>query len=126
MDHTQERSTLKNIRLLVIGLVVIAFVVVGAVIAFRAVGGGGQPRNFTLTVANGKMTPDRIAARAGDTLTITVVNDRDAEVHLHGYDIHFGGRPGEQVTRSFKADKTGSFEIELEATSTHLGELDVT
>lgn len=117
---------MKNSRLLLILVVVVLFVAVGAVIAFRSAGGGGQTRNITLTVAGSNMTPDKIDAKQGDTLNITVVNDRDAEVHLHGYDIHFEGKPGEHVTKSFKADKTGSFEIELEATSTHLGELDVT
>lgn len=116
---------MRNSRLLLIGVVVV-FVAAGAFVAFRGVGGGGQTRNVTLTVANGKMTPDKIEAKQGDTLNITVVNDKDAEVHLHGYDIHFEGKAGERVTKSFKADKTGDFEIELEATSTHLGELVVT
>jgi hypothetical protein len=117
---------MRNTRLLVIGLVVVVFVVVGAVIAFRGAGGGGQTRDVTLTVTNGKMSPDKIEAKQGDTLNVTVVSDQDGEVHLHGYDVHFEGKPGEHVTKSFKADKTGQFEIELEATSTHLGELDVT
>jgi hypothetical protein len=34
-------------------------------------------------------------------------------------------KPGETQTKTFKADKTGSFEVEIEDTSTHLGELDV-
>jgi hypothetical protein len=119
---------MRNPRLVVIGVVVAVFVVVGAVIAFRGTGGGGGGKTVpvTLTVTGSKMTPDRISARQGDTLEITLVEDRDGEVHLHGYDIHFEGKAGQPVTRSFKADKTGSFEIELEATSTHLGELDVT
>jgi hypothetical protein len=117
---------MRNIRFIVIGAVVVIFVAIGAILAFRSVGGGGQTRNITLTIASGKMTPDKVDAKQGDTLNITVLSDQDGEVHLHGYDIAFEGKRGEQVTKSFKADKTGSFEIELEATSTHLGELDVT
>jgi len=113
-------------RLLLIGVVVVVFVAAGAFIAFRGAGGGGQTRNVTLTVAGDKMTPDKIDAKQGDTLNVTMVSDKDGEVHLHGYDVHFEGRAGEKVTKSFKADKTGSFEIEEEASSTHLGELDVT
>jgi FtsP/CotA-like multicopper oxidase with cupredoxin domain len=112
-------------RLVIIGAVIVVFVAVGAIIAFRSSGGGGQARSFTLTVANGKMTPDKIEAKSGDTLTVTIVKDQDGEVHLHGYDLHFEARAGVKDTKTFKADKTGSFEIELEATSTHLGELDV-
>ena len=113
-------------RIAIVGAVVVVFIALGAIIAFRNAGGGGQARSFTLTVANSKMTPDKIQAKAGDTLTVTIIKDQDGEVHLHGYDLHFEAKAGEKDTKTFKADKTGSFEIELEATSTHLGELDVT
>jgi hypothetical protein len=117
---------MRNSRLLVIGAVVVLFVAVGAVLAFRNAGGGGQTRDITLTVASGKMTPDRIDAKQGDTLNVTIVKDQDGEIHLHGYDLHFEGKAGERDRKSFKADKTGSFEIEFEDTNAHLGELDVT
>lgn len=117
---------MRNPRLLLVGGLVVVLIVIAGVIAFRGVGGGGQTRDLTLTVANQKMSPDKITAHQGDTLNLTLVKDTDEEVHLHGYDIHFEGKAGEKVTKSFKADKTGSFEIELEKTSTHLGELDVT
>jgi len=116
----------RNTRLVVIVAVVAVFVVVGAVIAFRSTGGGGQARDYTLNVTGSTMKPDKMEARQGDTLTITVVADKDEEIHLHGYDVVFEGKAGERVTKTFKADKTGSFEIEIEDTSTHLGELDVT
>lgn len=117
---------MRNPRSLILGAVIVVLIVIGGVIAFRSVGGGGQTRDITLTVASQKMTPDKVTAHQGDTLNLTLVKDTDEEVHLHGYDIHFEGKAGEKVTKSFKADKTGSFEIELEKTSTHLGELDVT
>jgi hypothetical protein len=46
-------------------------------------------------------------------------------VHLHGYDIPFDTKAGQVVSHTFKAVNTGSFELEWESTSTHLGELDV-
>lgn len=113
-------------RLLIIGAVVVVFVAIGAVLVFRGTGGGGQTRDVTLHIVNGKMTPDKIEARQGDTLHLTVVKDQDGEVHLHGYDLHFEGKAGQPDEKTFKLDKTGSFEIEYEQTSTHLGELDVT
>src|SRR5690242_14744749 len=112
-----------NRRLLVIVAVIAVFVAIGAVVAFRNAGGGGRTLDITLTVANGKMTPDKIEAKQGDTLNVTIVKDQDGEIHLHGYDLHFEGKAGERDRKSFKADKTGSFEIEFEDTSTHLGEL---
>ena len=72
------------------------------------------------------MSPEHLSAHAGDTVTINIRSNREGEVHLHGYDIAFDTKAGEVASHTFKADKTGSFEIELEATSTHLGELDVT
>jgi hypothetical protein len=44
-------------------------------------------------------------------------------VHLHGYDIHFNCTPGQVTSHTFKADNTGSFDIEWESTSTPLGTL---
>jgi len=72
------------------------------------------------------MTPDKLTARHNDSITLTVTADKAEEIHLHGYDIAFQPAPGKPDTRTFKADKTGSFEIEIESSSTHLGELDVT
>ncbi len=114
-------------RLLIIAAVVVVFLAAGGYVAFRNAGGGGQTRDVTLTVANNRMTPDTIQARQGDTLRITVLEtDTDQEVHLHGYDVHFEGPAGQPIERTIRADKTGRFELELEQTSTHLGELDVT
>ena len=117
---------MRNRRLLIVAAIVVVLVVGGGIIAFRGAGGGGETRNLTLTVSNQKMSPEKITVKQGDTVNLTVIKDTDEEVHLHGYDIHFEGKAGTKVTKNFKADKSGSFEIELEQTSTHLGDLDVT
>src|ERR1044071_5648270 len=111
-------------RNIIIGVVAVVFLAVGGFIAFRNAGGGTQTLNVTLTVQNNTMTPSTIDAKQGDTLNLTVVKkDTDDEVHLHGYDIHFEGRAGVPIEHTIKLDKSGSFELELEETSTHLGEL---
>jgi FtsP/CotA-like multicopper oxidase with cupredoxin domain len=80
-----------------------------------------------VTVTGAKsMTPSDLTAHQGDTVTINVHSDTDGEVHLHGYDIHFDNTAGQVTSHTFKADKTGDFEIEWESTSTHLGHLVVT
>lgn len=113
-------------RLTIIGAVIVIFVAVGAIIAFRSAGGGGQARTFNLTVAGSKMTPDKIEAKSGDTITINMTKDQDGEVHLHGYDLHFEAKAGEKDTKTFKADKTGSFDMEIEDSSTPVGSFTVT
>jgi plastocyanin len=72
------------------------------------------------------MKPAHLTVHEGDQVTFNITADRDSEIHLHGYDLHFEGRAGEKRTKTFTADKTGSFEIELEAGGTHLGDLEVT
>ena len=112
------------------------YVVVAVLVVFAAVGGylifghpthGGQNRtiNVTVTGAN-KMVPSDLSANQNDMVTINVTSDTTGEVHLHGYDIHFETVAGQVVSHTFKADKTGDFEIEWESTSTHLGHLVVT
>jgi len=85
-----------------------------------------QARTFQIVVTGSQMTPtNHLVAYQGDTLTITLSADRAEEIHLHGYDRHFHPKPDAPATQAFTADKSGSFEIEIEATSTHLGELEV-
>ncbi|HEV2218083.1 MAG TPA: hypothetical protein VGV88_10980 [Candidatus Dormibacteraeota bacterium] len=71
------------------------------------------------------MTPGQLQANQDDTLTVSISADKYEEIHLHGYDKHFFPSPGQPATVTFPADKTGNFVIEIEATSTPLGLLDV-
>lgn len=102
--------------------------VLALVAACTAPGAGAPPpqaRTFAVTVSDDKMTPDKLVAYEGDTVTIKVTADKDEELHLHGYDYKFELKAKEPQSKTFKADKTGSFEIEIEDTGTHLGELQV-
>jgi hypothetical protein len=56
-------------------------------------------------------------------VTINITSDTTGEVHLHGYDIPFECEAGKVTAHTFKADKTGDFEIEWEETSVRLGHL---
>jgi hypothetical protein len=113
-------------RLLILAVVVVLFLAVGGFLIARSIGGGGQPVTVDLTVSGSTMTPDTPTAKQGDRVTMTITADKAEEVHLHGYDIAFAvASAGGKVTHTFSADKTGSFEMELEATSTHLGQFQV-
>ena len=114
-----------NQRTLLIAVVVVVFVAVGGFLIFKGVGGGGSNLTLTLAVTGSTMTPDNPTARQNDNLTVTVTADRAEEIHLHGYDIVFHPAPGKPDTKTFKADKSGDFEIEIETTGTPLGKLTV-
>ena len=109
--------------LLVAAVVAVLVIGIGLVIYFTLGGGAGQSVSYNLTLTGGAMTPSHLTAKQGDTLTITVSVDRKEEIHLHGYDKHFEAEPGKPVTQTFKADKTGTFDIEIEDTGTGVGEL---
>ncbi len=110
-------------RALVIAVVVVAFVAVGGYLAYRGTGGGGAAVSIDLKVTGSTMTPGNPTAKAGDMVTMTITTDRDEEIHLHGYDIPFECKAGEPTSHTFTADKTGTFPIEWESTSTPLGDL---
>jgi cytochrome c oxidase assembly protein Cox11 len=114
-------------RIYIVAVVLVAFAAVGGYLVFGHAAAGGQQKtiNVTVTAAN-KMAPSDLTANQNDTLTINITSDTDGEVHLHGYDIHFETKAGQTVSHTFKADKTGDFEIEWESPSTHLGHLVVT
>jgi hypothetical protein len=110
--------------LLLIGGVLVVFLAVGGFLVLRGQGGGGKPVTLNVTVSNAAtMSPDHLTARQGDTITMNVRSDRNGELHLHGYDIHFEANSRGVASQTFRADKTGDFEIEWESTSTHLGDL---
>jgi hypothetical protein len=99
-----------------------------ALLGAAACGSSSPPQRLTfdVNVVGGRMTPtDKLVAHSGDTITMTVSADRAEEIHLHGYNFRFYPKPGKPQTMRFVANKEGSFEIEIEESSTHLGELDV-
>jgi hypothetical protein len=112
-------------RAVIVAIAVLIVVVAFGVIVYTQVGrGGGQARSVDVNVSGTTMTPDRINVRQNDQVTMNVTADRKEEIHIHGYDIAFEvGAAGDTVQRTFKADRTGTFEIEIEDTGIPLGEL---
>jgi FtsP/CotA-like multicopper oxidase with cupredoxin domain len=99
-------------------------------LALTACGGGSSSSSsqqvaFNVRIKGATMTPATLTAHQNDNLTVTFTADRAEEIHLHGYNLKFETQPGKPQSKTFKAVNTGSFEIEIEDSSTHLGELDV-
>jgi hypothetical protein len=62
----------------------------------------------------------------GQSVRITLVSDRAEQYHLHGYDLESPKLAAKQpYTFAFKADRTGSFEIESHVTNKVLFLLEV-
>jgi hypothetical protein len=110
-------------RVLIVAVVLVLFIAAGGALIF-ANRHAGQNRTIDVTVTGAKtMSPDTWKANQNDTLTVNIKSDTDGEVHLHGYDIHFDTKAGQTLTQTFKADKSGSYDIEWESTSKPLGQL---
>ena len=113
-------------RVLLLAAVLAIFFAVGAYLIFRGVGGGGQAVALHLTFNGSTITPTNPTVKQGDQVTMTIRADKREEIHLHGYDITFEvPSPGGSVTHGFTADKSGSFEMEIEDTGTHLTQFTV-
>ena len=99
----------------------------GAVFVGNTGVGNGVAAPVILTIEpNGgvaTMKPSELKVHQNDMVTISITTDTDGEVHLHGYDHAFDCKAGQVTAYSFRADKSGTFDIEWESTGAHLGDL---
>ena len=110
-------------RVLIVAAVLVVFVIAAGALIYSN-RSAGKPVTVDVTVTGGKtMQPSDWKANQNDTVTVNIKSDTDGEVHLHGYDIHFETKAGQTISKTFKADKSGSYPIEWESTSTDLGKL---
>lgn len=70
--------------------------------------------------------PERISAAMGEQVSVWVLSDVDAEIHVHGYDLFFDATAGVPLEVVLTADVPGIFEVEVEGAHTLLFELEVT
>lgn len=114
-------------RIAVVVTVLVVFAIAAGVLTFANRGHGGKNVTINVTVTGAKtMQPNDLSAKENDAVTINITSDAAGEVHVHGYDIRFETKAGQVVSQTFKADKTGEFDIEWESTRTHLAYLVVT
>ncbi|MGH3147112.1 MAG: cupredoxin domain-containing protein [Rubrobacter sp.] len=77
--------------------------------------------SFDLEILGNGMEPREVSVREGDRVTISFTADRQAEIHVHGYDLEVEVESGAVTKLSFEADSTGRFPIEDHATGAGLG-----
>lgn len=110
-------------RIYIVAAVLVVFVIAAGILIY-ANRSGGKNVTFDVTVTGAKqMSPSNLSVHQNDTVTINIKSDTDGEVHLHEYDIHFETKAGQTVSKTFKADKTCTCDIEWESTSAGLGQL---
>ncbi|MEV0379661.1 hypothetical protein [Nonomuraea sp. NPDC050643] len=80
-----------------------------------------------ITIARGRVSPPPgwLEVGRGQRVGITVTSDVADEVHVHGYDLAAGLRPGVPATLRFTADLTGVFEVETHGSELVLTQLAV-
>jgi hypothetical protein len=84
-------------------------------------------QQIDVTYQGGVVTgPGRITAAIGDEVSVWVLSDVDAEIHVHGYDLFFTATAGVPVEIALTTDVPGIFEVEVEGSHTLLFELEVT
>ena len=68
----------------------------------------------TAAVQDGRAepAPHRVKVPQGSVVLVRVEADTEAEVHVHGYDLATGARPGSPGCVSFVADRSGLFDVE--------------
>ena len=107
-----------------VAVIVALFLVAGGILIYANQSHGGQNVTISVTVTGAdKMSPSTLNAHLNDEVTISITSDQTGEVHLHGYDIAFDCTAGQATSHTFKADKSGQFDVEWESTSTPLGQL---
>ena len=111
-----------------LAIALVAIVVVGGIFfAVRSQSSHHTAKHlsFQLRIQKNTMSPSDIAATQGDTVTLHVTADSAFELHLHGYNRKLELKPKQPSTLTLTADTAGSFEMENEDTSHHLGTLTV-
>ncbi|RZS90121.1 hypothetical protein EV189_1904 [Motilibacter rhizosphaerae] len=82
-------------------------------------------RAVTVTITKGRVSPppSHVDVAVGTPVAITVSEDRDDVVHVHGYDEEVALHAGTPVVIRFVADQTGTFEVETHETGLTLFQL---
>lgn len=67
-----------------------------------------------ITIADGSVTPngERIEVGLNSEVTLNITSDVPEVLHVHGYELQIDVPADTPVTRTFTADKPGTYEVE--------------
>lgn len=69
--------------------------------------------------------PEAVRVVQGQTVELTVLSDRNDELHLHGYDITLQLQANKPATLAVEATRSGRFEYEIHSSHSGVGALEV-
>jgi hypothetical protein len=106
----QSRKITALLALVVVAVAVALFIVLSG----GSDSEGGANRSFNLEFAHDKAVggAQDISATQGDHLTVSLMTDEPAELHIHGYELSKDVDAGSTGSIKFTADTTGEFEVE--------------
>jgi len=86
---------------------------------------GDQPQRVIVRFMNGEVVGGVVQAEIeqGTQVVLVVRADVEDEAHLHGYNLFTNVAPGQPGRITFRADKAGQFELELEDRGIPIAEL---
>lgn len=85
-----------------------------------------QTIHYQIHINNGVITgPDVLMARQGYAVQITVVNDTDDDLHLHGYELWTQVTAHQPATLNFIAEHAGRYVLELHQAELPLASVEV-
>ncbi len=84
-------------------------------------------QTIDVSIESGEVVgPTTFSFTVGDAVSIWVLSDVDAEIHVHGYDLFFEATAGVPTEIALTVDVPGIWEVELEETHVPLFVLEVT
>jgi hypothetical protein len=84
-------------------------------------------QTIDVSILSGEVVgPTTFSFTVGDAVSIWVLSDVDAEIHVHGYDLFFEAMAGVPTEIAMTVDVPGIWEVELEETHVPLFVLEVT
>lgn len=85
------------------------------------------PVPLTISISVGGVSPSgqQVSVVGGSDVTLTITAAHDDVVHVHGYELEIPVKKGETVTKTFRADRLGRYEVETHEPAMIIALLDV-
>lgn len=116
MNRTQARSKRPNTATGITGPVAgLLWFALLLIILTPLDGAAQETMQFSFRLEKGRLVsgPDVMKVKQGDRVSLLWRSQKEAEIHLHGYDLKLAIRPGEPAKLGFDAVATGRFPVTL-------------
>jgi len=103
--------------LVIAGTAAVVLVVLYVALARQSSGPAPGPKTFQIALRDGRLvsSPAVFDAVEGDVVTLSIISDKPATVHVHEYEqqVVINLNAGEQAVSSFTADRAGRFAVHV-------------